>query len=114
MSIAKQATTMALRDIHTADKVEMIHFEKALKMVPPTITSSMLETYENSNNKAKLTINIIARMVRLFVEAHQAIMWWRFPVLHNNKGITAMEIEFGHSELKWSTYQAENEPQFSI
>ncbi|KAI7852872.1 P-loop containing nucleoside triphosphate hydrolase protein [Circinella umbellata] len=51
-NICREAAMMALRDMHTADKVEMIHFEKALKMIPPTITLSMLETYENSNKKA--------------------------------------------------------------
>ena len=45
-NVCREAAMMALRDMHTADNVEMIHFEKALKMIAPTITSSMLETYK--------------------------------------------------------------------
>ncbi|KAI8141610.1 P-loop containing nucleoside triphosphate hydrolase protein [Fennellomyces sp. T-0311] len=44
-NVCREAAMMALRDMRLADKVEMIHFEKALEMIPPSITPSMLETY---------------------------------------------------------------------
>ncbi|KAI9247418.1 P-loop containing nucleoside triphosphate hydrolase protein [Phascolomyces articulosus] len=50
-NVCREAAMMALRDMHTADKVEMVHFEKALKMIPPTITQSMLETYNKKSTR---------------------------------------------------------------
>ncbi|KAI9488970.1 P-loop containing nucleoside triphosphate hydrolase protein [Zychaea mexicana] len=44
-NVCREAAMMALRDMHSADEVEMIHFEKALGTIPPSITPSILETY---------------------------------------------------------------------
>ena len=47
-NVCREAAMMALRDMRAADKVEMTHFDKALKMIPPSITASMLEMYSKA------------------------------------------------------------------
>ncbi len=52
-AICREAVMLALREDLNAEKIEMRHFEEALKKIRPSVSESMLSFYERFEEKAK-------------------------------------------------------------
>ncbi|CDH52954.1 aaa family cdc48 subfamily [Lichtheimia corymbifera JMRC:FSU:9682] len=53
-NLCREAAMMALRDVPYSKYVEMRHFDQVLKLVPPSISQSMMDMYANMQDEIKL------------------------------------------------------------